>query len=206
MRRGLILAVTFAIAFAAGRYLPPSVPRSEAPAPVALANDKITASSVKNASETPPAGSRPSALAPRPNPRQTPWIAHVARDPEHHAQDAQRIQQAVFGQADAITDLDACRVHFEPIETQLRLRTTITISRTAIDIGPAESVDVVDGIEISDDARTCVLSAFRRATKAQPAFPDDVHPYRGPYDLEISVIGETADEIPSGDAHEEVPR
>lgn len=201
MRHVMILAATFAAAFAIGRYLPAPAGRSSARAPASVSADGTAAPGANGASTTAShAGKRPPvpSLSPRPNPRQTPWIAHVAFDPEHHAADTLRVQDAVFGDAEAITELDACRHLFEPMETRLQLRMTIKISQTAIDIGPAERVEVVDGVEISEEARACVLSAFRRAKTAKPTHPDDVRPYHGPFDLVLTVVGDRGDSSGEG--------
>lgn len=202
MRRVALLVATFALAYAVGRHLPvsdrrvprPAVTSTGAPAGAAGAEQHSSRSVV-------PAPSRlgvPVILPARPLPP-TPWIAHVARDPEHHAMDAQRISQAVFGDETSFLAMHACTPLFPPVESKLRLRTRISITRASIVIDPIESVEVVDGVELSQEARACVLAAFSRSLSALPTFPDHVHPFHGPYELTFSVLGPTIDSAIKGD-------
>jgi len=139
-------------------------------------------------------------VAPRTQPNEQPrrlaavtddsWLAHVLLDPEHHASDAARITRAILERREAIEALHACTPLFPETESKVRLRTQIAISSTQIDIGPVESVHVADGIVLSEEARDCLLRAFGSSVVSKPSYPAFVHPYQGPFDFSISVIGD----------------
>lgn len=200
--RLLLCTALFAVAFAIARLIPIGEQ-----APATKSPDAGSARAPSDLHETtPPAEFAKTASVPNPGlaqatkVEQSPWLTHVMRDPEHHARDANRISRAVFDDADVWADLAECEHMFPTVETKLRLRTTVRISRETIEIYPVEEVQVVDGVELTDQARACIVTVFRRGAQTTPAYPDFVLPYHGPYDLTASVVRQDDEPSPTGDA------
>lgn len=106
--------------------------------------------------------------------------------------------RAVLDRRETIEAVHACTPLFPATESKVRLRTRVAIASTEIEIGPVESVELVDGIELSEAARDCLTKAFSASVVIAPAHPTSVHSYRDPFDFSISVVGEEQNETREG--------